>query len=682
MDALIAWFHEEPLGSFALLLAISLAVPPLFERMRLPGVLGLLAAGVLLGPQGLRLLSGELPVVQLLADVGLLYLMFVAGLEIDLNQLRKVRNRALGFGTLTFLVPLLAGSLLARAFGFGWTPSILIGSLLSSHSLMTYPLLRRLGVVANEAVTVTIGATILTDIAALILLAVCLGIHAGGFSAGRLVSLLLLLSLYTVVVLVGIDRGGRIFFRRSGSDEGKQFLFVLLAVFLAALTAELVGVEKIVGAFLAGLAVNDVVGDGPVKEKVVFVGSVLFIPIFFVDIGLLVDGPALLNSVDSLGLAAAIVLTLLISKLAAAALCAGPWGYSTRETLTMWAMSIPQVATTLAAVLVAHRVGLVSDAVLNSVVVLMVVTATLGPLLISRVAVGLNVPEASLEIPERRQLAAADGPMTVMVPLHNPGTEPRLIALAALIAQRHQGRIVPLTVALARPLRDRAGQEADNRRNQQLLRDAEAHSRRFAVSTEPLFRLDDSIPLGIVRASQEQQADLVVMGWSDSGTLPARVLGSVIGSVFSQAPCPVVVARMRQAPQDVRRILVPVETFTSRGIRMAAYARLLTEALDARVSLLHVMSPARSGRRRSWAGDQLEQLAARVGLPETSEMRVRDAVDVAGAIVREAEGFDLVILHSQRQPLAAEGFGFSILTNALIRRLASSSIVIGEAPES
>lgn len=276
---------KEPIVPFAVLLAVILTVPILFERLRLPGLVGLLAAGVALGPNGLHLLHTKLPAMQLLSDIGLLCLMFVAGLEVDIAQFRKKKHRSAGFGSLTFLMPMIAGTLVGRLFGFDWNASILIGSLLASHTLLAYPIVSRLGVVGNEAVIVTIGATIFTDIGALLVLAVCVGIHAGDFTIVKLLTLLVSLIVYTAVVLFGFDWAGREFFRRTGDREGNQFLFVLLAVFLASLGAQLIGVEKIIRAFLAGLAVNDVVGEGPVKEKVVFVGNVLFIPIFFVDLG-------------------------------------------------------------------------------------------------------------------------------------------------------------------------------------------------------------------------------------------------------------------------------------------------------------------------------------------------------------------------------------------------------------
>ena len=350
---------------------------------------------------------------------------------------------------MTFTIPLITGTVIGFAFGMGWNPALLLGSLLASHSLMTYPIVRRLGVVTNEAVTVTIGATICTDIGALIVLAICLGINDSGFSIVKLATLLGLLILYTGIVLFGFDRAGRAFSQRTGGNEGDQFLFVLLAVAVAAMGAELIGVEKIVGAFLSGLAVNDVVGDGPVKEKVVFVGSVLFIPIFFVNIGLLINLPAFLSSLTSLGIMVAIITGLVGSKFLAALLAKLSFGYSWREMLTMWSISIPQVATTLAATLVGNQAGMLSDEVLNSVVVMMLVTATAGPLIVSKVAVGLPLPTPSHEEetqwlnpdPQER-----DRPFTVVVPVNNPHTEQHLLEMAALLARQQDGQIIPLSL--------------------------------------------------------------------------------------------------------------------------------------------------------------------------------------------------------------------------------------------
>ncbi|MDB9379974.1 cation:proton antiporter, partial [Nodularia sphaerocarpa] len=245
---------ESPIIQFTILLTVIFTVPPIFERLRIPGLVGLLVAGVVLGQNGLKLLDTNSETVKLLSDIGKVYLMFVAGLEIDLGQFRKTKNRSIVFGILTFIVPLIAGIAVGRFFNFGWNAAVLIGSLLASHTLLAYPIISRLGVVMNEAVTVTVGATIFTDTAALLVLAICVGIHGGEFSAMSLVTLLGGLAIYSVIVLFGFDWAGKEFFRRSGDEQSNQFLFILLALFLASVGAQIVGVEKIVGAFLAGLA--------------------------------------------------------------------------------------------------------------------------------------------------------------------------------------------------------------------------------------------------------------------------------------------------------------------------------------------------------------------------------------------------------------------------------------------
>ncbi|MEO1295196.1 MAG: cation:proton antiporter, partial [Cyanobacteria bacterium J06636_16] len=175
----------EPIVTFAILLAVILSVPVLFERLRLPGLVGLLAAGIVLGSHGLQLLRPEDPIMQLLSDIGLLYLMFVAGLEIDMEQFQKMKYRSAGFGSLTFFLPLLTGIGIGYFSGFSWASSILLGSLIASHSLLTYPILSRFGVTRNSAVITTLGATIFTDIGALLVLAVCVSVGEGNFSTGR-----------------------------------------------------------------------------------------------------------------------------------------------------------------------------------------------------------------------------------------------------------------------------------------------------------------------------------------------------------------------------------------------------------------------------------------------------------------------------------------------------------------
>lgn len=215
---------KEPIVPIAILLVVILVVPILFERLRLPGLVGLLLAGLVLGPHGCNILRQDSAVINLLSYIGLVYLMFVAGLQVDIQQFHRVKNRSLGFGFFTFIVPLLVGTAIGRIFNFDWNAAILIGSLLASHTLVAYPMIGRLGVVNNEAVAVTVGATIVTDFGALLVLAISLAVHkAEQFNYNLVVGLISSLIVYSIVVLVGFDWLGKEFFRRSGMRKEINF---------------------------------------------------------------------------------------------------------------------------------------------------------------------------------------------------------------------------------------------------------------------------------------------------------------------------------------------------------------------------------------------------------------------------------------------------------------------------
>ncbi|OKH21401.1 cation:proton antiporter [Chroogloeocystis siderophila] len=678
---------KEPIVPFVILLIVILVVPIIFERLQLPGLVGLLLAGVLLGPNVLNLFQTEQPTIRLLSNIGLVYLMFVAGLEVDMEQFRQTRNKSLGFGTFTFLVPLIVGTLVGRIFGFGWNASILIGSLFASHTLLAYPIISRLGVINNEAVTVTIGATIFTDIGALLVLAVCVAIHAGEFTALGLTTLLGSLFLYSAAVLIGFDWAGKEFFRRSGDEEGKQFLFVLLAVFLAAVGAQLIGVEKIVGAFLAGLAVNDVVGEGPVKEKVVFVGSVLFIPIFFVDLGLLINIPAFVASISNIWLTLAIVIGLISSKFIAAFLAKLMYRYNWLETLTMWSLSIPQVGATLAATLVGYRAGLLNEGMLNSVIVLMLVTATLGPLLTNRVAVGLMTSTVSVTPDASKPLyldtTDTEKPLTVVVPVYNPDTEQYLIEMAALIARQAQGRLVPLAIATTRPAHMDAPQlESAMAKADALLDKATALSHDLGVTAESVLRIDDAIALGITRASREQNANLIVMGWGKRTGFRARLFGNVIDSVLWASHCPVAVTRLLESPTKIQRILVPVQNFTPEALRPLRFALLLATAIGAQVTLLNVCDRRIKPSSIAWNKSNIELLLSKLALPQAPVVEVVPHENVAQAITTAAKNYDLVILRSIQRRTSAGGLAISDLTSQLVAQLSGSIVLLGEPQKS
>lgn len=671
---------KEPIVPFAILLVVILAVPILFERLQLPGLVGLLASGVVLGPHGWNLLQTQSAMMTLLSDIGLVYLMFVAGLEIDIKQFRRTKNQSLGFGSLSFLVPLAVGTFVGRIFGFDWNAAILIGSLFASHTILAYPIISRLGVTNNEAVTVTMGSTIFTDIGALIVLAVCVAMRDGQFSFGRLTILLSLLTIYSIVVLVGFDWAGKEFFRRSGDDEGNQFLFVLLCVFLAAVGAQLIGIEKIVGAFLAGLAVNEAVGEGPVKEKVVFVGSVLFIPIFFVNLGLLIDVPAFVQSIGIIQLTLLFVISLIASKLLAAILAKLVYRYNWQETLTMWSLSVPQVGATLAVALVGYRDGLLDLKVLSSVIVLMLITSTLGPLITSRVAVGLTnstVKEQRIAPPYHKP-EERDGTYSIVVPVYNPQTQQHLIEMAALLARQSNGRIVPLAIATAFAHMDAPQLEASVLRSQRLLAKATALSDVLGVEAQPLLRIDDAFAQGISRASREQKASLIVMGWGKRTGFKARLFGNVIDNVLWASHCPVAVTRLVESPKKIQRILVPLENLMTPSLQPVKFAQILADANQAQVTVLNVCERRTSSSKIAWRRSQLSLLISRLALQNPPEVQIIAHENTAQAILQAARLYDLVVLPFIRNRTVPGGLAISDVTTELAKQLTCSIVMLGE----
>ena len=701
-------FQTNPLLTFTLLLLVVLTLPPIFERLKLPGLVGLLFAGVILGSNGLGLLDAKSETMKLLSDIGKIYLMFVAGLEIDLEEFRKTKERSLGFGIATFIFPLLVGMAIARLFGMGWNASILIGSLLASHTLLGYPIVKRLGVVANEAVTVTIGATIFTDIAALLVLAVCIAIHGGEFSVASLIVQLVTLGVYAAIVLVGFDKAGKEYFRRTGDEESNQFLFILLAVFLASVGAQLINVDKIVGAFLAGLAVNDVVGTSPVEEKIEFVGSTLFIPFFFVGMGLLLDVPGFVETLtNELPLTLGIVGGLFLGKFIAAFVAKLLYRYSWNQTITMWSLSLPQVAATLAAALAGLNAGLLSDSVFNVVIVLMLVTAIAGPILTTQFGSKLSLtvdPDnrergyrlrdnenldtglnsgflAETTAPEVNTLEAiehnipAKPRFKVIVPVANPNTERNLIEMGALLARQSRGKVISLSIAKAHVHMDDPELKRTVVQSRKLLKDAVRVTKEFGAPGKSLIRIDDDVVQGITRAARETNANLIVMGWNPMG-LRSRLFGSVIDGVFWSAHCPIAVMRLLKEPINIHQILVPIKSLNAKTRLTIEFAQLFAETNRATITLLHI-----SDRRTPLSEvDVLEtelQLIATSESPIDMTVRILRQDNAIAATLAHAENHDLVILRSTRLRTAG-GLAVNDFSDRLIGQLKSSFILFGE----
>lgn len=704
---------DNPLAVFALLLALSVAVPPLVRRLRLPDLVGLLAAGVALGSHGLGWLDGESETMRLLSDVGVVYLLFIAGLEIDLAEFARIRQRSLRFGLLTFSLPMLAGLLLGLGFGYALLSAVLLGSILASHTPLGYPIVRSYGEAREESVVVAIGGTILTDLAALLVLALCMGWHQGGLTAGGVLVLLLRVGSFAALVVVLIRRLGRLLVVRSVNNDSQLFVAVLVALFLAALGAELAGVERIVGAFLAGLAVNSVLPEGRVKEQVIVVGAGLFIPVFFIDLGLLLDLPAFLTTLLGSGFALALIGSLIGTKGLASWWAGRLYGYNGAQMLTLWSLSLPQVAATLAATYVGVDAGLLDERVLNSVLALMVVTAVLGPAMTALAMPRLGqTAAAGLSSEQGGQLALARRSLRVLVPVANPENEAALLGLARLLIggdANQPGQVLPLAVVSPRRAEAEPGGGATAlasalARGRALLERADAINRARNVPSRTLLRVDSDVAGGIARVALEQASDLVLMGLAPPNRLGRWLFGDLVDATCRQAPCPVLVARLRQDPALLRRLLVPVKDLTAGALEQVQLAKRLAAAVGGSITVLHLHEPGLSaaalGERRrqleAWAPpgpacrDDHQEDASLLSGPTQSDLTKTSnqspAMEVVllpnhgveAAIAQAARRHDLVILRSQRRLLAGLPIPASDRTSRLLERLSGSILVISD----
>jgi Kef-type K+ transport system membrane component KefB len=376
------------LAKFAIFMMLIVGARPLAQRLRIPSMVLLLLSGVVIGPYVLDMFRSGAPIASFFGEIGKLLLMFCAGLEIDLSQLRRSGRRAITFGLTTTTVPLVLGTAFALFYGYGTITAIVIGSLLASHTLLALPIVTRLGILSYEPVIITIGATVMSDTLSLIVFAICVSTYTTGFSPSKLALLLGEIAVFIPLVVFGLGRLGGRWLRRIQGSEDSHFVLMLGIMGVAALLADLIQLPGIVGAFLAGLAVNSAVEHHASKERLAFMGNALFIPVFFVVTGFLIDPKVFVSDIAShFGLVAGIICSLLLGKAIAAFSVGRAYGYSAAAKRTMWAMTLPQVAATLAAAVVAHDTKnhaghvMLDNTTLNAVLVLMVVTAIMGPVL-------------------------------------------------------------------------------------------------------------------------------------------------------------------------------------------------------------------------------------------------------------------------------------------------------------
>lgn len=542
----------DPVQVFALTMALLMLAPIVARRLHLPDIVGYILAGAVAGPSVLGLLV-RAGTFDLLGTVGLLYLMFMAGVSLDLAQFSKLRSRSIAFGSASFFIPqVMALGVGIYFLGMSVPTALLLGSIVGSHTLLAYPIAERLGITKSKSVIMAIGATIITDLLSLLILAVVIASVGGDAGLGFWLRFVIFVGVWAAAVLILLPRFGRWFLRTVRLGGVVDFAFLLSMVFLTAWLAEVVGLAPIIGAFLAGLTMNQLVPrQSPLMTRITFVGNALFIPFFLISVGMLIDVGVLVSSLAVWGLALAFTTLVVVGKTAAALLARFVYKYSPEEGWAVAGLTIPQAAATLAVTLVGFDVGLFSETAVNAVVVMILLTSLLGPSLVERFGRAVALQE------EQRPYSPSEAPQRIMVTLSNPESAEALVDLALLLhSPQSEQPIYPLSIVRDGPNDPSAVAAAED-----LLEQAVVHAASADVPCTPLTRLDVDVAGAIARAAREQRISTIVIGWNGQSETHQRIFGTVLDQLLEQTRETVVVARAPHpmtAPQRMRVALPPL----------------------------------------------------------------------------------------------------------------------------
>ena len=546
---------NDPVLVFAAVVMLILLAPIVMGRWRMPGMIGLLLAGAMLGPNALGVLARDQSFV-LFGTVGLLYIMFTAALEIDMEVLRRSRLHSLVFGLLTFGIPMSLGVAVTRwILGFDWPAAILLASTFASHTLLTYPIASRLGITRNQAVTTAVGGTIVTDTLALLVLAVIASASRGQIDDFFWYRVGASLVLYVTVILVGLPMLARWFFRNVARDGVGEFAFVLTAVFSIAALSFLAGSEPIVGAFLAGLALNRLIPHhGTLMNRIQFTGEAIFIPFFLLSVGMLLDLRIFLSGPRAWAVALAMVTTVLLTKWLAAEATRVVLGYSRDQARLVFGLSVPQAAATLAATVVGYELGLFDDAVVNGAIMMILASCLIAPLLVERHGRALALASSHAPVEE------VGTPQRIVVACSTPGAARPLLELAVLIRDPAQHQpVFPLTV-----VEDGARSEHQIMQAERALSAMVAQLSAAAVSAQPLTRLAYNTATGILKARREIRGSLVIVGWRGLATPHELFFGTLMEQLLRDRHYTLVLACIGEPLNTCRRILLALPPHAER----------------------------------------------------------------------------------------------------------------------
>ncbi|MFT3700829.1 MAG: cation:proton antiporter [Agriterribacter sp.] len=655
---------KDPVPIFVIVLFIILLAPILLRKFRIPSIIGLILAGMAIGDHGFNLVAKGS--IDLFGKAGLLYIMFLAGLELDMAEFKKNRYKSLVFGFFTFFIPLSLGFILCyNVLHFNLMASLLVSSMFSTHTLVAYPLASRMGITKNEAVTIAVGGTIITDTAVLLILAVITGAVEGELNQGFWLKLTLSFLLFSFIVLWGFPFVGRLFFKKIKDDQTSHFIFVLAMVFLAALLAEMAGVEGIIGAFLAGLALNQLIPHAStLMNRIEFAGNALFIPFFLISVGMLVDLRVLLRGTEALLIAGVLTAMAISTKWLAAFITQKIFGYTSTQRNVIFGLSTSHAAATIAIILIGYNMKIVNEDVLNGTIILILITCMVGSFITANAGKKIAVIESS-RVPDVINIQEK-----VMIPVDDQEKMEALLDFSIMINEQQQKAPVYLLTVM---------QDAEGLKEKVLLSNKgmeEVVKKGMETNTyvQPVTRVDLNVANGIARAVKEMLISDVVMEWTDkvhstTGFLFNSLFGTTTQNILDIVWETVYICRLNYPLNATEKIVLLLSKNAEHEIGFHHWVkRISTLSRQAGAPILIYASTVTQ--------KAFEKELAKNRITVEVNYKLMDGIENYSSVANDFRSNDLVIVISARKGTVSYQSYLETIPSRLVKQLDSNNLIL------
>ena len=550
-----------------MILLIILAAPLLLNKLRIPHLLGLIIAGAIIGPHGFNLVLRDSSII-LSGTAGLLYIMFLAGLEIDMADFKRNSTKSLVFGMYTFLIPMILGTVVGIwVLRFNVLTSVLLASMFASHTLIAYPIISKLGISKNKAVSITVGGTMITDTLALLVLTIIVGMATGQVNDMFWIRLGVSILIFALIVLFGFPFIGRWFFKHV-HDNISQYIFVLVMVFLGSFLAQVAGMEAIIGAFLSGLALNRLIPQSsPLMNRVEFVGNAIFIPFFLLGVGMLIDYRTFFTSFETIKVGLIMIIVATAAKYIAAWMTQKTFHLSTDQRSVIFGLSNAQAAATLAAVMVGYNVitgtdangepiRLLNESVLNGTILMILVTCTIASFAAQKGAHNIAAQDISDKEENKKESEH------ILIPVSNEETVEELVNLSlAIKSPQNKNGLFALKV-----IDNHHSDEKALKQSRRVLQTAVNTAAATDTRMKDLLRYDLSVSNAIASVVKEREITDLVVGLHKEKDIPAAFLGHIVESVLAESSVSTFIYKPAQPISTVRRHLIIIPELAEKEI--------------------------------------------------------------------------------------------------------------------